>query len=289
MQPNNTVPWLTTGKSEAIAQHVQYNYTLSALGGLLPASIPLTGTEHILDLDCGPASWAIDMLKAYPSAHITATGFNEEEMRQARLHAQWSKADTHITFLPLNVTQSLPFVDNTFDLVHAQPVHILYLTHWLPIVQEMARVLRPGGWLNIVVPELGVTSSDALNHLLLLVRHAFRLRLYQQGLLSEEPASRYDPGVGPFLYQFLVMAELVKVSYSIHALDLGADSKQGTYTYAETILMTFTQFKRLVCEMELVDEHTYNTLLRRARKDILHQPGSCGFFYLFSVSGCKAV
>lgn len=289
MQPGDAVPWLSIGKPKTSTIRVQHDYILSALGGLLPASIPLTGTEHILDFDCGLASWAIGMVKTYPSIHVTATGFSEEELYQARLHAHWSQADTHINFLTLDVNQPFPLMDNTFDLVHTQPVHLLYLTHWLPIVREMTRVLRPGGWLNIVVPELGVTSSDALNHILLLVRHAFRLRLYRLGLLSEEPASPYDPGVGPFLYQFLITAGLTKASYRVHALNLGAESKQGAYAYAETILLTISQFKRLVCELELVDEYTYDVLLRTARKDMLDQPGSCGFFYLFSVSGCKAV
>ena len=214
---------------------------------------------------------------------------NEEEIRNACLNAQLRQVSERVTFQHMPVGRPLAFADNTFDLIHTKPVHQLHPTRWPLILQELTRVLRPGGWLNVVVHEWGVTSSDALNHLTLLVSHAAGLSLYRLGLLAERPTSRHEPGVGPFLYQFLIEGGLIDVSYTIHAVDLGAFSKQGARIYTEATLLFLTHFKSLVCELELVDEYTYDTLLRTARKDMLYQPGSCGFAYLFAANGRKSV
>lgn len=288
MQQDNMEFWLTSNETGWNVQRVEHRYHTAALGGLLPPTIPLTDVRHVLNTSCGPGDWAIDMVKTYPWIHVTGIDANEEEIRQARLLAQWRQAGDRVTFLSMNVNRPLAFADNSFDLVHSKPVHQLHPTYWPLILRQFIRVLRPGGWLNVVVTEPGVTSSDALNHLMLLVNYASSLSLYRLGLLAVEPASRYESGVGPLLYSFLIAGGLIDVSYTIHAVDLGASSKQGARAYLEVIFLSLAHFKSLVCELELVDEHTYDTLLRTARKDMLQQPGSCGFLYLFAVNGRKA-
>jgi SAM-dependent methyltransferase len=289
MHPDPIQRWLNSNDINLNIQRILHRYHTAALGGPLPAAIPLTNVRHILNTSCGPGDWAIDIARTYPLIHVTGIDANEEEIQHARLNAQLCQVSERVTFQHMPVGRSLAFADNTFDLIHTKPIQQLHPARWPFILQELIRVLRPGGWLNVVAHEWGVTSSDALNHLTLLANHAASLSLYRLGLLAERPASGYEPGVGPFLYQFLIEGGLIDVSYTIHAVDLGAFSKQGARIYTEAILLFLAHFKSLVCELELVDEYTYDSLLRTARKDMLYQPGSCGFAYLFSAHGRKSV
>ena len=75
-----------------------------------------------------------------PPASTTAS------VRQGR-----EDAPDNYVFVQGDVTKGLPFGDNTFDFVHMRLVVMaLPATTWLPVVQELHRVTRPGGWIELV-------------------------------------------------------------------------------------------------------------------------------------------
>lgn len=75
-----------------------------------------------------------------------------------RYHPAWTNLDLEAAapeVLAHDLTQGLPFGDNTFDAVY----HSHVLEHFSPeqgqaLIAECVRVLRPGGVLRIVVPDL---------------------------------------------------------------------------------------------------------------------------------------
>lgn len=98
-----------------------------------------TGTGRMLDIGCG-AGFVIDLMRdTFDEIHgIDAT------------RAMLERIDTSSGNITLyeGVAESLPFEDNTFDLVTAYSV-FHHLADHRPVLAEAHRVLRPGGALYV--------------------------------------------------------------------------------------------------------------------------------------------
>ncbi|KAI9366414.1 S-adenosyl-L-methionine-dependent methyltransferase [Pilaira anomala] len=100
----------------------------------------------VLDSGCGPGSWTIDMAKEFPNSKfhgVDISNFFPE-----------TKPD-NCEFVIGNLTETLPYEDNTFDYIH-QRLLILGLTNgsWDKALKELLRVLKPGGYIEIAEPNL---------------------------------------------------------------------------------------------------------------------------------------
>jgi SAM-dependent methyltransferase len=138
------------GDVKAAIQHqfgrVAANYSTSpihAVGpdlGRLVELAGLRGTERVLDAGCGTGHTA--MALAPQAAQVVAVDLTEPMLAQGRRLAQ-ERGIANVQFR-LGDVEQLPFDDRTFDLVASR-----YSAHHWPhlprALQEIARVLRPGG------------------------------------------------------------------------------------------------------------------------------------------------
>lgn len=98
-----------------------------------------TGTSRLLDIGCG-AGFVIDLM------HGTFSEIHGLDATQAML-AQIDTSSGNIT-LHEGMAESLPFEDDSFDLVTAYSV-FHHLADHRPVLVEAHRVLRPGGILYV--------------------------------------------------------------------------------------------------------------------------------------------
>jgi len=106
----------------------------------------------VVDLGCGEGRHAIH---AYLEANATVIGLDqsEQDLRTAQLRAApfidaeraasltYMKGDAH----------HLPFADESIDAVICSEV-LEHIEHYQSVIQEIARVLKPGGQLMVSVP-----------------------------------------------------------------------------------------------------------------------------------------
>ncbi len=98
--------------------------------------------SDILDVGTGSGRWAYDMARLFPQAIVT--GLDKEATRRAT-------APTNVRFQLANVLESIPYADATFDFVHQRLlVGAIPIPHWPLVVVELARVTRPGGYVELV-------------------------------------------------------------------------------------------------------------------------------------------
>jgi ubiquinone/menaquinone biosynthesis C-methylase UbiE len=74
----------------------------------------------------------------------------------------------NFSFVQGNMFEGLPFPDNSFDFVHQRLVIVaLPSNQWVRQVQELLRVTRPGGWVELVEGDLlpGGPGLQRLNDL----------------------------------------------------------------------------------------------------------------------------
>src|SRR5262245_61759287 len=102
---------------------------------------PVQGPERILDVGAGTGQWAFDQCARFPEALVT--GFDLEPSKP--------EAPPNYRLVRGNLLQGLPFASGSFDFVHQRLLMLAVpLRLWPGVVDELVRVLQPGGWLELV-------------------------------------------------------------------------------------------------------------------------------------------
>ncbi|KAI8808773.1 S-adenosyl-L-methionine-dependent methyltransferase [Cladochytrium replicatum] len=133
------------------ARHNLMHHLVRALWGG-PNFVGITDVDlkrglKILDVGCGSGIWLAEMHRDYPNGEYFGVDLNTSEFAKAFQNI----ADQKITFVQGNVLERLPFEDNTFDYVHQQRLVLAIPERlWRPVLEELSRVLKPGGVLDIV-------------------------------------------------------------------------------------------------------------------------------------------
>jgi SAM-dependent methyltransferase len=113
---------------------------------VLASLVPLGG-QNIIELGCGAARLARDLLTRYPDSRWTGL---EVDARQHAKNLAAPQAGLHFM---AGVAQSLPFTEASFDLaMMLKSLHHVPMSLMAQALGEAARVLRPGGHLYVSEP-----------------------------------------------------------------------------------------------------------------------------------------
>lgn len=122
---------------------------------LLAALVPLKGRQ-LIELGCGSARLARALLARYPDAQVTGLEVDE------RQHAKNMAAPTQpgLSFDRAGA-QDIPFADARFDgALMLKSLHHVPTDFMAHALAEVARVLRPGGWLYVSEPVYAGPLND---------------------------------------------------------------------------------------------------------------------------------
>ena len=281
--PKNTIKeqyWQNTDESEEARTFFGNPYMMLSLGSLLPEAIPMENVRVVLDIGCGTGEWARSLAREYPYIQITGIDTSPHLIRRAVSLAQ-AEGLNSVTFLLFDAAQPLDFPDESYDIVHVHSLASFVMTAMRDrILGEMLRVLKVRGWLNIVDYEQGSTSSEAFNRLSV-------MGLKGVGSLGGSliPSDSIY-GVATRLYGFLVAANMINVSYTVHAVDYGIKSHPQTSKFIDDLVVGMVNFKPFLLKLGLTDEQTFDLLIEQAKQELYH-PDSCGYAYLISAVGRK--
>ena len=107
--------------------------------------------QHVLDVACGTGRGTVGLAQAVGSSgRVDALDLSEAMLEEARFKIEKLRLSDRVHFKQGNAT-ALPYPDGTFDLVYnGYMFDLIPLDSFMPILKEMARVLKPGGKLVLV-------------------------------------------------------------------------------------------------------------------------------------------
>ncbi len=174
-------------KAELRRQVLQGHMITAAMGGVLAEQPDPGAFRRILDIACGPGSWALDTAKTYPEMNLVGIDISSLMIDYARVQAQTQRLSDRTEFRVMDALSKLEFPDNSFDLVNLRfGVSFVRTWDWPNLLLEMQRVVCPGGVIRLTEGEISNPSaSQALTELSDLFVHA----LYRAGhLFTQESA-----------------------------------------------------------------------------------------------------
>ncbi|CAO3598319.1 unnamed protein product [Absidia cylindrospora] len=171
-------------------------------GNILPTiTTSLAQEAKILDVGCGSSTWCLEMALDYPRAEIR--GLDMADMFPTTIRPQNVNFDLH------NALEGLPYENNTFDLVHMRLLIAAWrLDEWAFVLKEIYRVLKPGGYVQLVESDFTVAQKSPM------------VELFNKTLYTTMQERGHDPWIVQHLNQLLpehgfeiVQKELKMVNY----------------------------------------------------------------------------
>ncbi|MEJ2731673.1 MAG: class I SAM-dependent methyltransferase [Deltaproteobacteria bacterium] len=123
------------------------------------AGLPSEVIKEVLELGCGTGAVSAFLSETY-NMKVWGTDYDPKQIRIARKR---HPENEHLTFRVEDAVQ-LSFQNACFDLVVSQNV-FHHLSRWQTAVSEIARVLRPEGfllWLDLAFPKWGARLFQPL-------------------------------------------------------------------------------------------------------------------------------
>ena len=141
------VPYLLPKDNQEIHRLDFQHYGLKVLlGGNYKAPIDPSHTRFILDVGSGTGRWIFEMAQEFPSANVCGVDTDAPAS-----HIQFSP---QCNFSECDVLQGFPYADNTFHYVHQRLLVGGIPTYkWSVVMHELARVTKPGGWVELLETE----------------------------------------------------------------------------------------------------------------------------------------
>ena len=155
------VPWDIEEHNRLDFQHFMLRY---ALRGNYAAPI---GTPHsILDVGSGTGRWAIEMANHFPRAKVIGLDINAPPV-DLLAEKGIDTRPANYQFVAGNLLEGLPFADASFDYVHMRAL-VTAIPHdrWPLVIGELARVTRPGGWVESLEVTFLQGGGPAVNQLM---------------------------------------------------------------------------------------------------------------------------
>jgi len=249
--------------AEAASLRFQHRLFFRELGTLFPETIPLGEVAHVLDLSCGPGAWLIEVAQTYPHMHGIGVEQKPELLYTAREDAQIAHTNG-AAFELVKQYERLPYLDNSFDFIHIQRSSAAITPRkWPSVLRELARVLRPGGWLHFLDFEIGPTSSAALNTFIdyLRVSHLKTKRVFSAESLALTSAVLFP--------RLLKESGWVETSYTLHAVDIGNQLGSAGKDYIFSVLTEDTRIVQYLVAAGVVTQAEIERVVATIRQDVV--------------------
>ncbi|KAI8641814.1 S-adenosyl-L-methionine-dependent methyltransferase [Parasitella parasitica] len=184
----------------------------------------------VLDIGCGSGTWTMEMATQFPHAHFIGID------RQPSFPHDIKPKNCH--FKLFDISQSivkLPFMDHSVDYIFQRDLNWdLSESTWLPLVKEFFRILKPGGWIELVEPDIETHSTSPYEDFLI------------NKLIEGFHHRQQDPFISKRLPSFMAVAGFRRIQSDFQSIPLGWGYQKmcTTATATDPPLLRCSEFAR---------------------------------------------
>lgn len=243
------VPYaLPSDLSEMNRLDFQHYLLRQAFRGIYAA--PIGTPRDILDVGAGTGRWAKEMAALFPQARITAV-----DIKDPAESGEAPAEQRPYSFVQGDILKGLPFPDAAFDFTHQRLLFFAIPSdRWQFVVGELARVTRPGGWVEVVEGHYGYEPMGPAAQR---IADAMLPAMLRRGI---------DPRHSANLAQFLQAAGLREVRTRVVNVPVG-DWGGHIGHLALTDVMTFSQAARPLLLAQGMSEPDFAQLTQTMRDE----------------------
>lgn len=227
-------------------------------------SAPLRNPISILDVGSGTNRWGIEMATQFPQANVVGVDLIPSPTQTLR-------PPENFVFTQGNVVEQLPFASGSFDFVH-QRLLILALptADWRKAVNELVRVTRPGGWIELV-------EATGLVEFMGQVKGSVHLRQLNEWSIKATAMRNIDLTLGGKIGDVLRAANLGNVQQRPIPIPLGAYGGRIGVMMERNYIATLGALKNLIVAMHITTPEEYDAAVAAAPGEIAQN--TCVFPY----------
>jgi ubiquinone/menaquinone biosynthesis C-methylase UbiE len=269
-----------------LARLVELDRALSkGFGGLFPehadTSEFLSPFHRVLDVACGSGGWLLELAQRYPHLQVVGIDIDPRMTSYAESLAHAGELD-NASFRVMNALEPLDFPDNFFDLVNGRFLTIFPATAWPDLLQELARVTRPGGIIRLTEEEdESVTNSPAFEQLTTIFLQALK-----QSGKAFSPSGR-TIGVTPLLGSFLQKAGCMNIQKKPLVIDWSVGREEHPYV-AKVLKLFIKLIQPFLIELEMTTQEELDRLYREMEIELMSDD-FCAHWYFLTVWGEKSI
>jgi ubiquinone/menaquinone biosynthesis C-methylase UbiE len=245
---------LASDFAEANRLDMQHYMLKAALGS--NTHVPLRRPLGILDVGSGTGRWAREMALQFPHANVVGIDIKEpDETVTAGQQRDLGTLPDNYAFIQGDVTKGLPFLDASFDYTHLRFLSLaLPMAAWPTVVQEMVRVTRPGGWVELVEFNIPTEGGPAFE----------QIQVYWKQLAAK---FGMHPGAGSAIGHYMQGVSLTNVRERVVVLDT-ADRSRTARMAAVDLYTGVGGSAPAMVSVGIVSQGEFNRLYDQLRDDI---------------------
>ena len=239
------LPW---NRDEANWLDFQHYLLRQAMSGIYRA--PIQRVRNILDVGCGTGRWAQEMAQAFPEANVIGLDIFEAPEDNVSIKP------INYQFVMADALKGLPFSPFQFDFVHQRSLgYAIPSTGWHQVVNELVRVTRPGGMVELVEPDcIFQNAGPSCTQL-------------QNWIIAACQKSGIDPAEVRQIEIYLRLAGLINTKAEVVSLPIGQWGGRLGMTTAANMRAACLAMKPLVLQQVGISSQEYDSLLENMFKE----------------------
>lgn len=255
--PTNSPYILPWNIEEANRLDFQHYLLRQAMSGNYRA--PIKRPKNILDVGCGTGRWAQEMAQEFPDTNLIGLDIFDPPTTEPN----GSTKPSNYQFVMADALKGLPFSPYQFDFVHQRSLScVIPSTSWHQVVNELVRVTRPGGIVELVEPDSIFQNAGPMCTQL------------QNWIIAACKKCGIDPTEGTQIETYSRVAGLINVKAETIALPVGQWGGRLGSTTATNIRAACLAMKPLVLQHISINAQEYDGLLEDMFKEC-EQRRSC--------------
>lgn len=257
----------------------QHRIVTLGMGGLFPDDLDLSNILHVLDLGCGPGSWALDVAFEHSNMDVIGIDASRSMVAYARAQGQAQRLQ-NVRFKNMDLLMPLACRSELFDLIDGRFLSAkIPAAVWPVLLSEGVRMLRPGGIVHLIDGERYITTSSVCEHMLELITLAMKKAGY-----GFSPDGRHV-AVATRLQRLLRQAGCEQIQERAYAINFSAGTK-AYESMLENVVVMFQLCKPFLVQMGVVSGEEFDQLYRECSIALM-QEDFCGIWFFLATWGMK--